>query len=93
MKSLFLVDDVDGQIVRRFADNHEQEQYLRSEGFKALNEFTLEEKVNAAFMAAAYLDDRIDHEAQRLDYALGDLEDDVDSLDSDVNYLKEVVQK
>lgn len=75
-KYLYQISDA-GQILCRFAQDQGEEEGLRMDGFKPINEFSLEEKVNAAFIAASALDERIDSEVQRLNWAIEDLEEGI----------------
>lgn len=83
-KYLYHINSDIGKITCRFADDAEAELQLREEGFCSLNEFTLEQKINAAFMSAAYLDERIDSEIAEIRNDIADIDEAVDDLEDAV---------
>lgn len=85
-KYLYQISD-SGQIFCRFAENADQELGLRMDNFRELSEFTLEEKVNAAFIAASLAHETLDGELDRIEYSVNSLERDVDDLQDDVERL------
>ena len=85
-KYLYQISDA-GQIFCRFANDAGQEDGLRMDGFKAISEFTLEEKVNAAFMAASAIEERLDSEIRTIDRTISALERDLDDLTDDVEMI------
>ena len=89
-KYLYQIDATLGRVVCKYANDEDQELALKDDYFRELQDFTLEEKINVAFVAAAALGESIEDlvktlEVNDLDMAsLARCVNDIDERLSDV---------